>query len=46
MVGRLEKNQDYKIGLGREYRRPNGGRQEHAACFDHMFVVGAGLGLK
>ena len=34
---RLEKTQDYKIRLGREYTRPNGGRQEHAARSDHMW---------
>ena len=26
-----EDPQDYKIRIGREYTRPNGGRQEHAA---------------
>ena len=34
--GRLQKTQDYKIRLGREYTRPNGGRQEHAARPDPL----------
>ena len=41
--GRLEKTQDYKIRLGRECTRPNGGRQEHAA---KDIPIGKGPGLR
>ena len=43
--GWLEKTQDYKIRLGRECTRPNGGREEHAARFDPDIRIGKGRGL-
>ena len=38
------RNTDYSSRMGREYTRPNGGRQEHAARPDRMNVIGADKG--